>query len=149
MRIARGSVVGLAGLVGAGVLAWPAVGSAAPSDEVYLKRQETDVELVAFDDEDDDDTVAKKLQRDTRSKDTRSKATRSKDTRSRVTQQSRSKQASRDATNSRASRVSRDRDVSRGDLTRDWTRDGGKQKRDWSSGSTNDWSRNDTRWGNR
>lgn len=141
MRIARGSVIGLAGLVGAGVLAWPAVGATSASDQVYVKRQEADVELVAYDDEDDDDTGAKKLQRDTRSRDT--------DTRSRVSRQSRSNQASRDATNSRKSRVSRDRDRSRGDLTRDWTRDGGKKQRDWSSGSTNDWSRNDTRWGNR
>ncbi len=53
--------------------------------------------------------------------------------------------ASRDATNSRETPVSRDRDLSRGDLTRDWTWDGGDRTRDWSRNSTNDASRNDTR----
>ena len=38
MRIARGSVIALAGLVGAGVLAWPAVGMDAGNDEVAFKR---------------------------------------------------------------------------------------------------------------
>jgi len=42
--------------------------------------------------------------------------------------------------------VSRDRDLSRGDNTRDWTRDGkGDRTRDWSQNRTNDRSRNDTR----
>ncbi len=51
-----------------------------------------------------------------------------------------------DATGSRMSRVSRDRDRSRGDLSRDWSRDGkGAKKRDWSQNRTNDRSRNDTR----
>ena len=51
-----------------------------------------------------------------------------------------------DRTNSRFTGASRDRDWSRGDLTRDWTRDGpGGKKRDWSRHHTNDRSRNDTR----
>ena len=41
--------------------------------------------------------------------------------------------------------VSRDRDLSRGDKTRDWTRDGGDKTRDKTANSTNDRSRNDTR----
>jgi hypothetical protein len=53
---------------------------------------------------------------------------------------------SNDATGSGYSAVSNDRDLSRGDLTRDRTRDGaGGPKRDWSGGHTNDSSRNDTR----
>jgi hypothetical protein len=53
---------------------------------------------------------------------------------------------SRDATDSRRSAVSRDGERSRGDLTRDKTRDGaGAKKRDWSDNRTNDRSRNDTR----
>jgi hypothetical protein len=53
---------------------------------------------------------------------------------------------SNDRTNSRFTGVSRDRDWSRGDLTRDKTRDGkGGKKRDWSRHHTNDRSRNDTR----
>ena len=51
-----------------------------------------------------------------------------------------------DNTNSRFTAVSRDRDPSRSDKTRDWTRDGkGGLKRDWSANTTNDRSRNDTR----
>lgn len=53
---------------------------------------------------------------------------------------------SNDATGSRHTSVSRDRDLSVGDQTRDWTKDGsGDRKRDWSSGHTNDNTRNDTR----
>jgi hypothetical protein len=53
---------------------------------------------------------------------------------------------SNDATGSGHTSVSRDRDRSRGDKTRDWTKDGsGDRKRDWSGGHTNDNSRNDTR----
>lgn len=53
---------------------------------------------------------------------------------------------SNDGTGSGYSAVSRDQDRSRGDLTRDRTRDGaGDSKRDWTGGHTNDASRNDTR----
>ena len=52
---------------------------------------------------------------------------------------------SNDGTNSRHTNVSRDRDRSRGDLTKDWTRDGGDRTRDHSRYQTNDRSRNDTR----
>ena len=50
-----------------------------------------------------------------------------------------------DNTRSNYTAVSRDRDISRADKTRDWTRDGGNKKRDWSANKTNDRSRNDTR----
>ena len=53
---------------------------------------------------------------------------------------------SNDGTNSRVTAVSRDRDFSRDDLTRDRTDDGrGKIKRDWTKNHTNDRTRNDTR----
>jgi hypothetical protein len=53
---------------------------------------------------------------------------------------------SNDGTNSRVTPVTRDRDRSRGDLTRDRTHDGpGGPTRDHSRGHTNDNSRNDTR----
>lgn len=53
---------------------------------------------------------------------------------------------SNDGTNSRKTGVSRDKDRSRGDLTKDWTKDGnGDRTRDWSANNTNDRSRNDTR----
>jgi hypothetical protein len=52
---------------------------------------------------------------------------------------------SNDNTGSGYSRVSRDRDRSRGDRTKDRTRDGGDPTRDRSRHKTNDNSRNDTR----
>jgi hypothetical protein len=53
---------------------------------------------------------------------------------------------SNDGTNSRVTPVSRDRDLSGGDLTRDRTKDGpGASTRDWTRNHTNDRSRNDTR----
>ena len=54
--------------------------------------------------------------------------------------------SSNDGTNSRVTAVSRDTDRSRGDLTRDRTKDGpGAATRDRTAGSTNDGSRHDTR----
>jgi hypothetical protein len=132
MRIIRGSIVGLAGAVGAGVLAWPAVagnGADRQADDVYLKRNEQAGELVTVDDDELEDDDELHLVADTRSRDSRSRASR----------------ASRDNTRSNVTKVSRDRDRSRGDKTRDWTRDGGKKKRDFSADKTNDRSRNDTR----
>ena len=53
---------------------------------------------------------------------------------------------SNDATGSRHTGASAGGDRSRGDQSRDWTRDGsGDRKRDWSGGHTNDNTRNDTR----
>jgi hypothetical protein len=53
---------------------------------------------------------------------------------------------SNDGTNSRVTPVTRDRDRSRDDLTRDRTKDGpGTRTRDHSRNHTNDRSRNDTR----
>jgi hypothetical protein len=136
MRIIRGSIVGLAGAVGAGVLAWPAL-AGPDTDEVYLKRNEQAGELITVDDDELEDDDELQLVADTRSRNTRSKNTRSRNTRSK---------ASRDNTRSNVTKVSRNRDRSRGDKTRDWTRDGaGKQKRDFSANKTNDRSRNDTR----
>jgi hypothetical protein len=120
MNIARGSVIGLAGLVGAGVLAWPSV--AGTTADGYLKRDEQETDLVLVDDSDDDSGD------DTRSRNTGISA------------------STRDNTASNFTRVSRDRDLSRSDKTRDRTRDGvGDNNRDWSGNKTNDRSRNDSR----
>ena len=120
MNPLRGAVIGLAGLVGAGALAWPTVTTA--TADGYLKRdeQENDLVLVADDDDSNDDS------------------------RSRNTGFSRS---TGDNTRSNFTKVSRDRDLSRSDKTRDWTRDGkgDQKKRDWSANKTNDRSRNDSR----
>ncbi|KRF15487.1 hypothetical protein ASG90_12425 [Nocardioides sp. Soil797] len=128
----------LAGVVVGGLIAMqaPAVSVGADrnqgqdGDQVVAKREDDMPDLVLVADDDDDDT---------RDRDTRSKASR----------QSRHSKVSRDNTRSNFTKVSRDRDRSRGDKTRDWTRDGVKQgkkaERDWSANRTNDRSRNDTR----
>ena len=135
MNILRGSVVGLSGLVGVGVLAWPSVTTAASadSDEVY-KRDERITELALVADDDDDDTND-----NTRSRTGTNTGQTNTNTGTRSGDQN-------DPTRSNQTGVSRDRDLSRADKTRDWTRDGaGDRKRDWSANKTNDRSRNDTR----
>ncbi|MGH3329936.1 MAG: hypothetical protein ACRDPJ_01405 [Nocardioidaceae bacterium] len=115
--------LGLAGLVGLGLMSLPSTTVAANlGDDAVTKREDNVAELVLVDDDDDDD-----------SNDT---------TRSRFTGASRS---TNDNTRSNFTRVSRDRDLSRGDKTKDWTRDGGSRTRDWTGKKTNDRSRNDTR----
>ena len=119
MRIIRATALSLSGLLGAAALAWPAVSGTAAGEVVY-KRDELAGELVLVADEDDDDTN-------------------DGDSRSRVSR------ATNDGTRSNRTRVSRDRDRSRSDKTRDWTRDGGDRTRDHTGGRMNDRSRNDSR----
>jgi hypothetical protein len=55
-------------------------------------------------------------------------------------------QNSNDKTNSKHTAVTKDKDRSSGDLTRDKTKDGpGGKKRDWTKNKTNDNSKRDTR----
>ena len=124
-KILPTTLLGVATLTALGLVGMqtPAVNA----DEA-LKRDDDAVELVLVADDDDDDTND-----DTDDGDDGDTSSRSRET--------------GDNTNRRYSAVSRDRDRSRGDKTRDWTRDGAgdKKKRDWSANSTNDRSRNDTR----
>jgi hypothetical protein len=118
--LAASAVFGTATLLAWGLLAAP---TASAADGDLVKREEDRVDLVLVDDRDDDDT----------NDDTGNTGNSGTGN-------------SNDATNSRFTGVSRDRDASRGDKTRDWTRDGsGDNKRDWSANRTNDGSRNDTR----
>lgn len=95
----------------------------AEMDEITLKRDDEYSELVAVEDDFDRDAFTD----DNSGGDT-------------------SGVDSNDGTGSGYSAVSRDGEASRGDRTRDWTRDGaGDRNRDWSGGQTNDGSRNDTR----
>lgn len=120
------ALLGVAGATAIGLIGMQA--PAVNADEA-LKREDTAVELVLVADDDDDDT----------NENTDGATFEGDDTNSRSRE-------TNDNTNSRFSAVSRDRDVSRGDKTRDWTNDGaGDKKRDWSANSTNDRSRNDTR----
>lgn len=117
----------LAGAVGAGLLTLP---TSAVADDSFWKREDDRADVVmSVDDDDDDDT----------GKDTHTKNTSPRESRDTAGVDS------RDGTNSRVTAVSRDRDRSRGDNTRDWTQDGGDRTRDRSANSTNDNSRNDTR----
>lgn len=90
------------------------------TDDYAVKRSDAEDELVLVSDDDDDDD----------------------DSNSGYT----SGVNSNDATGSAVSAVSRNTDLSRGDRTRDWTRDGtGHRTRDVSRHATNDASRNDSR----
>jgi hypothetical protein len=114
-------VLALFGLLAAALVAY-AVPAASGSTEVAYKRSDDSADVVTTLDDDDDDDDG----------DTSSFNSRTGD--------------SNDNTGSRETGVSRDRDLSRDDLTKDRTKDGpGKSKRDWSQNRTNDRSRNDTR----
>jgi hypothetical protein len=118
--IPRILVLILASAIGLGLpLSGVALGAEEGSKVAVLKRDEDDRPVFVDDDDDDDDDNSGDTDRTGKS---------------------------HDRTGSRHTRVSRDRDRSRGDLTRDKTRDGkGGKKRDWSRHHTNDRSRNDTR----
>jgi hypothetical protein len=121
VMLARLAIMILAAAVGMGI----PVAAIAGGDEAYRAREE-DVYVVSGADDDDDGDTGTGNTGDTTS--------------------NTSGENSNDGTNSRHSAVSRDRDRSRGDLTKDRTRDGnGGPKRDWSRNHTNDRSRNDTR----
>ena len=123
----RTGIITLAGSVGAGMLT--IAGTANADTALLTKREDASAEWVVDDDDrgDDDDT------------NTRSKVSGPE------TRTGGAGTNTNDMTGSRMSRVSRDRDRSRGDQTRDWTRDGGDRTRDFSRNLTNDKSRNDTR----
>jgi len=118
-----------AGLVTTGLLALP-ITSAFAGENLDAKRDDDGTELVVVSDDSDDDGP------EPAAGSGGGDVTDSRDT---------SGVDSNDGTNSRYTAVSRDRDRSRGDKTRDWTRDGGDRTRDHSAARTNDRSRNDTR----
>lgn len=128
------STLGLAGAVAVGLVgATGSLSSAADqavpgSDQAVVKREDQVAELVLVSDDDDDDT---------------NDATNSRVSKS--TAGTGSSRSRADGTNSRYTAVSRDRDLSRGDKTKDWTQDGGDRTRDLTPNLTNDKSRNDTR----
>ncbi len=128
----RGLVAMLAAVIGAGLflVAITTTGANASSGNDHVtpaKREHGISELVTVDDDDDD----ARDPTNTRTNNTNSKTGQSN--------------SADDNTNSRVTNVSRDRDLSRRDLTKDWTRDGGDKTRDHSRNFTNDGSRHDTR----
>ncbi len=148
----RGGIASFSGLFAVSVLAFAPGTAANAADPAYIKRDERVMVLATVDDDDDE---REKLTPFSASRASApSRASRSS-VKSRVSRDSRDATASkksrntRDKTNSRVTRASRDRDISRFDKTRDWTMDGGEYTRDRTANSTNDNSRNDTRWGRR
>ncbi|MCY7397123.1 MAG: hypothetical protein LH468_13415 [Nocardioides sp.] len=121
-RIISIGTLGVAGAVATGLLAFQ--GPSAFADDAAYKRDDDAAKVVmTVDDDDDDDTNDDGMTQDTGNS-----------------------VSANDGTNSRVTGVSRDRDLSRGDLTKDFTNDGpGNNNRDLSADHTNDNSRNDTR----
>ena len=114
------TLLGIAGLTAVGLVGMSSPVVASSADEV-AKRDDDAPSLVLVADDDDDDTND--------DDDTMTGASAN----------------TNDNTASNFTGVSRDRDVSVSDKTRDWTMDGGDSTRDWSANRTNDRSRNDTR----
>jgi hypothetical protein len=132
----RLSTLAVAGATTAGLIAFTAPAIADDGDGLVYKRDDDSGQVVTtVDRDDDDDTNTNTGGGDGTNSNTNSHAgDGTGDSRSRA-----------DNTNSRVTNVSRDRDHSRGDKTKDWTRDGGTRTRDHSGNQTNDGSRNDSR----
>lgn len=114
------ALLGVAGLAAIGLVGMSSPIVASSAEEV-AKRDDDAPSLVLVADDDDDDTND------------------DGDTMTGVSANT------NDNTASNFTGVSRDRDVSVSDKTRDWTMDGGDPTRDFSANRTNDRSRNDTR----
>jgi hypothetical protein len=119
----RTSILTIAGSVGIGLAPVGVASAASTPDQrdMFLSKRELSSVMLAVEDDNelDDDTTTRSNNSGTGN--------------------------SNDRTNSRVTAVTRDRDRSRGDLTRDWTRDGGDRTKDHSRHHTNDSSRNDSR----
>ena len=149
IKLVSTGTLAIAGLVTTGLMAFPIAATASADDAPVNKRDDDDPDLVLVSADDDDDDTGLNRQRELtdRTAQTRSRATNTGTNTGNTNTGTGTRSGDQnDGTNSRWSKVSRDRDKSRGDLTRDLTTDGpGKQKRDWSANQTNDRSRNDTR----
>ena len=124
----RATIAALAALLGFGLFALTQ-STSATADDVVAKREDSATVLLSEDDDDDDGDD------DDNDDDTDVTGASSPS----------GTGVSNDGTGSRVTAVSRDRDVSNDDLTKDRTMDGGDPTRDFSQNHTNDASRNDTR----
>jgi hypothetical protein len=146
----RTGIATLATSVGAGlVVMGVSAANAGGDDQAYAKREDNaNAWVLSADDDDDGDDDGFRLS-DTNTR-TRTGGAHTKTgtnhTKTGTNHTRTNTGRSGDNTGSRYSGVSRDRDKSWGDRTRDWTRDGkGGATRDFSANLTNDNSRNDTR----
>ena len=124
----RAMIAAFAALLGFGLFATTAT-SASAHDVVANRDDSATVLLSEDDDNDDDDDDDADTNSDLGATDVNTDAS----------------GVSNDATNSRVTGVTNDRDISQGDLTVDRTMDGGDPTRDFSQNHTNDASKNDTR----
>lgn len=142
IKLLTTATLAAAGVVLTGAVAVPTV---ALGDNA-VKRDEDTPDVVLVEEEDDDDTAttgaggATTTAGETGTNDDTRTNTGNTDT---GTETSSGDQ--NDPTNSRVTAVSRDKDLSQGDLTRDWTQDGPGPMTLDTSQSTNDASKNDTR----
>lgn len=120
----RAAVTALVAVFGFGVFALAQSAVAGADDDLVAKREDT-VSVLATDEDPDDEP--------------------DDDTEDGHEPDDDATGVSNDGTGSGHTRVSQDRDVSNGDLTRDRTMDGGDPTRDHTQNHTNDGTRNDTR----
>jgi len=132
----RLSTLALAGATTTGLIAFTAPAIADDGDDAAYKRESDTGQVVATADrDDDDDDTGGDTNTGTNSGTNSHAGAATGDSRSRA-----------DGTNSRVTGVSRDRDHSLDDRTKDWSKDGpGTRTRDHSANQTNDRSRHDTR----
>ena len=124
----RATIAALAALLGFGLFALTQ-STSATADDVVAKRDGSSTVLLSHDDDDDDDD-------DDADDDDTDETGASSPSGTGV---------SNDGTGSRVTAVSRDRDISNDDLTKDRTMDGGDPTLDRTANHTNDASKNDTR----
>ena len=122
----RAMIAAFAALMGFGLFAMTA--TSATAHDVDGKREDSATVLLSEDDDDDDDDDTD-TNSDLGATDVNTDAS----------------GVSNDATNSRVTGVTNDRDISQGDLTVDRTMDGGDPTVDHTQNHTNDASKNDTR----
>lgn len=137
----------VAGAVALSLLGTPATAADGQDDVAYYKREDKAGSLVlaAADDDDDDNAGVDRTRTSTRTGGGTQTRTRTRTGHGTGTNGTGSSRSGHDGTNSRITDASRNRDRSHGDLTRDFTRDGGTHTRDLTPNLTNDRSRNDTR----
>lgn len=125
----RATIAAFAALLGLGFFALTQ-STSATADDVVARQDSANVQLSDDDnDDDDDDDDDADTNSDLGATDVNTDAS----------------GVSNDGTNSRVTAASRDRDISKGDLTKDMTMDGGDYTRDFSQNHTNDASLNDSR----
>jgi hypothetical protein len=143
------AISGLAGVLALGLVAMNGPANAAGDTDAYVKRVDRSSDLVTVDgdDDDEDDETATNSGTGTGAGNgtAGTNSVTVGQTGTDTGTNTGSSNSTDDGTGSRLTAVSREDDASRGDLTKDFTTDGGDRTRDLTPNLTNDQSRNDTR----